>query len=526
MKKRIFTLVSFLIFFLSALDSNASHFRFGHISWTRTPGTRTVNFTITTAWRYDATESINFDFGDGSSTGSGLLGTEILYVPNEYRVFQLQLSHTYSTDGPFTASFYDCCRISNLQNGPDADYAVSSIVCLANNNLGSPYYAPTSPVMIEMTAGTLNQFQLATTEPDGSTISYSTTAIQGNNFIPTIGGNIASVSATGLVSWNTTGATAGQLYQMKVIMSDGCAKSEIDFIIKIVAPILPTQLLACYKFDGNALDSKGSNHGTVNGATLTTDRFGKANSAYSFNGISNYISIPGASLAPNQYTYAAWVNASNTTAYSQTIISIGGNGSDQAVALTNVTASNPNWNFFSYIYYAALPIPQVLSTNNVTTNQWHFVVATRTVNNLTLYIDGKKVGTVSSTGVAPAYATPIAGAIGSRYRADIQFFTGKIDDVKIYVGALTEEEVSLLYNEEQGECSSPCSGMIYSLASGDWNTPATWSCGRVPNLSDKVLIKSGHNITISTNNANAKKLLNSGRVSFANTTGRLTFSTN
>jgi hypothetical protein len=285
MKKRIFTLVSFLMFFLSALDSNASHFRFGHISWTRTPGTRTVNFTITTAWRYDASESIDFDFGDGSSTGSGQqLGTQILYVPNDYRVFQLQLTHTYSTDGPFSANFSDCCRISTLQNGADDSFTVSTIVCLANNNSGSPYYAPTSPVLIEMTAGTLNQFQLAPSEPDGSPISYSTTAILGANYVPIIGGNIASVSSTGLVSWNTTGAAAGHLYQMKVSMSDGCAKSEIDFIIKIVAPILPTQLLACYKFDGNALDSKGSNHGTVIGATLTTDRFGKTNSAYSFNG--------------------------------------------------------------------------------------------------------------------------------------------------------------------------------------------------------------------------------------------------
>jgi Concanavalin A-like lectin/glucanases superfamily len=1011
MKKRIFTLVAFLFFLLSALDSNASHFRFGHISWTRTPGTRNVTFTVTTAWKYDYTDPVTLTFGDGTSSASSY-GTEILYVPNEYRVFQAQFTHTYSSDGPFTVSYGSCCRISTLQNGADDSYIFSTVVCLGNNNLGSPAYSPSSPVVIEMTDGRLNQIQLVAPDPDGSTISYSTSAILGANYVPTIGGNVASVSTTGLVSWNTTGATAGQLYQMKVNVSDGCARSEIDFIIKIVTSCIPTatisgsqiiiqgananlnltftgnspwtyrlsgtstdvttsvspttitltppstttytltsvsnscgagttsgnaevtvaspidlitcqpldgnvtdqvgynngsvitnggsnsyvtnrngtantalsisngsyvefpvvsllnnsfthsvwvspaslpasgsfayilsvggiglsqdlylenqggvvkwvftssttngyidvksqgaitvgqwyhlamvrtasdlqlyvngvlaqsvpatgltslyasssvvrigtkssglvyyfngkvddvrlykggmsstditslynttlncptitgsqvisltnitdntlcknqvesvnflqngitigstysvllsdvngsfanpttigsgtaspiqvsipntittsgtgylirivngtttsystlpitifptvtgvitgtasfyegqstnltiyftgtspwsysifngqsstsytsttpaitqsvsplttttyslssvsdntcgtgtvsgsavltfirftpQLLACYKFNGNALDSKSSKHGTVNGATLTTDRFGKANSAYSFNGINNYISIPGVSLGESQYTYAAWVNASNTTAYSQTIISIGGDGSDQAIALTNVTASNPNWNFFSYIYYAALPIPQVLSTNNVTTSQWHFVVATRTINNLTLYIDGNKVGTVSSTGVAPAYATPIAGAIGSRYRADIQFFTGKIDDVKIYTGALTDEEVLLLYNEEQGECSSPCSGMIYSLGSGDWDTPATWSCGRVPNLSDKVLIKSGHNITISTNNANAKKLLNSGRVSFVNTTSRLTFGNN
>lgn len=282
------------------------------------------------------------------------------------------------------------------------------------------------------------------------------------------------------------------------------------------------QLLACYPFNGNAQDSKGTNHGTVNGATLTTDRFGNPNRAYSFDGVSNYISIPGSPLAPAEYTYAAWVNTNNLTDYSQTILSIGWLGADQVLALSN-TIGTANWNFASYIYNAALPIPQVLSTTGVSANKWHFVVATRTLNELKLFIDGQFVGTVSSTGVAPLYATPIAGAIGARSRADIQFFNGKIDDVKIYSGALSNDDVLLLYNEEQGECSAPCTGMIYSINSGDWNSPSTWSCGRIPDVADKVLIKAGHTVTVSANNAKAKKLLNNGQISFSNSTAKLTF---
>jgi len=45
-------------------------------------------------------------------------------------------------------------------------------------------------------------------------------------------------------------------------------------------------LVAFYPFNGNANDESGNlNNGTVNGATLTTDRFGNGNSAYNFNGI-------------------------------------------------------------------------------------------------------------------------------------------------------------------------------------------------------------------------------------------------
>ena len=44
-------------------------------------------------------------------------------------------------------------------------------------------------------------------------------------------------------------------------------------------------LIAYYPFNGNANDESGNgNDGTVNGATLTNDRFGNEDSAYSFDG--------------------------------------------------------------------------------------------------------------------------------------------------------------------------------------------------------------------------------------------------
>jgi hypothetical protein len=55
---------------------------------------------------------------------------------------------------------------------------------------------------------------------------------------------------------------------------------------------LKNGLVACYPFNTYANDESGNgNNGIVNGATLTTDRFGKANSAYNFNG-SSYIELP------------------------------------------------------------------------------------------------------------------------------------------------------------------------------------------------------------------------------------------
>ena len=70
-------------------------------------------------------------------------------------------------------------------------------------------------------------------------------------------------------------------------------------------------LVGYWPFNGNANDESGNgNHGTVNGATLTSDRNGTANSAYSFNGVSNYIEIPNNSKfrGLDNISIVAWIN--------------------------------------------------------------------------------------------------------------------------------------------------------------------------------------------------------------------------
>ena len=64
-----------------------------------------------------------------------------------------------------------------------------------------------------------------------------------------------------------------------------------------VPSYVPTNgLVGYWPFNGNSNDVSGNAHnGTSNGSTLTTDRFGTSNSAYSFNGANNYISIPNTS---------------------------------------------------------------------------------------------------------------------------------------------------------------------------------------------------------------------------------------
>ena len=92
----------------------------------------------------------------------------------------------------------------------------------------------------------------------------------------------------------------------------------------VVLDVIPTNgLVASYPFNGNANDESGNEkHGKFYGATLTSDRFGNLNRAYSFNG-SAFISVPSSSyleLAGNTISVCLWFKPS-THGYSMALLS-------------------------------------------------------------------------------------------------------------------------------------------------------------------------------------------------------------
>lgn len=74
-------------------------------------------------------------------------------------------------------------------------------------------------------------------------------------------------------------------------------------------------LVGYWPFNGNAIDeSVFSHNGTVFGATLTKDRFGNSNSAYSLDGVNDYIHIGSTSdLKPKDMTVNIWFKIQDTT---------------------------------------------------------------------------------------------------------------------------------------------------------------------------------------------------------------------
>ena len=75
---------------------------------------------------------------------------------------------------------------------------------------------------------------------------------------------------------------------------------------------LSNGLVAWYPFDGNASDMSGNgNHGTVNGATLGTDRHGQVGKAYHFDGVDDWIEVshhPSIDFNSNEsFTISLWL---------------------------------------------------------------------------------------------------------------------------------------------------------------------------------------------------------------------------
>ena len=211
-------------------------------------------------------------------------------------------------------------------------------------------------------------------------------------------------------------------------------------------------LVACYPFNANAKDESGNNNnGTVNGATLTTDRFGKANSAYNFDG-SSYISVSPDQFKNQTYTYATWVYLDKLPADGEnnTLIAIGGPGGDQVLSLANNYATVALYGFQLGTYNIGTP-PNSNSWTGVQpdTKKWYHVVGVRDNTSVKLYINGilnsANIANANTGGTSPSYGNSTTFIIGSRGASYVQAITGVLDDIYIYNRPLSPEEVTALY---------------------------------------------------------------------------------
>ncbi|HEX8226933.1 MAG TPA: LamG domain-containing protein [Candidatus Saccharimonadales bacterium] len=211
-------------------------------------------------------------------------------------------------------------------------------------------------------------------------------------------------------------------------------------------------LVGHWKLDGNVKDAtpNGAN-GTANSASLTTDRKGAANSAYSFNGTTSSIVIPHSTAykPTSAISVGVWAKFTNVAAGGfPSILSNTEDGGGWSLYVNNSGAAygdclNGNLCFDVSIAGIGYQVIQV-SRSVLTSGSWANITATYDGTIARLYVNGQQVATNTFSGAINTNTSGVCfgdEVTGSASCADYKF-AGSIDEVRIYNRALTAPEVA------------------------------------------------------------------------------------
>jgi serine protease inhibitor len=420
-------------------------------------------------------QSVGLTFGDNNDGGSehfkGKIDDITIYnralSPTEILILYNQATYLWST-GATTASInptpsatttYWCdvtvngvtCRKSvtiNVNTTPAPTGALTQTFC-----------ATPAPTVASLTAtGTGIQWYAAAT--GGNPLATTTTLVNGTTYYASQTLN-ACESTTRLAVTVTLNDP-----QITASATTVCSGTPVTLSASTTATVaqncnlpanLQTGLVGYWPFCGNANDVSGNgNNGTVNGATLTTDRFGNANSAYSFDGISNYIDVTNAFFNNGwqDYTLSLWFNANSTTATTfggltmlNTLphqglgVGFSYNNSQHIYHFKNSdpSISGTSWNIYANDSFNTFPI---------NLNSWYNIGIVKNGNNYLYYLNGNldKSTTANLSPISYLCSMRFGGiTLGTTF----EIFKGKLDDFAIYNRALSQLEISQLYNSNQ-----------------------------------------------------------------------------
>ena len=230
-------------------------------------------------------------------------------------------------------------------------------------------------------------------------------------------------------------------------LSDSIGGTVIDGVASTDTTI-DSNLVGWWKMNGDSDDSSGNNNdGTLGDGstsstypTLTTDRFGNSNCAYTFDGSNDYIIInslntgSGGLDITNSMTLSCWVK-SNTSTWNS-------NGSiiskrNSFLFYGDVTTKELRFYIHDSTFYEAR-----YTLTDI--QNWNLFIGTYDGSTLKLYVNGVLVSIHSHTGSIDNDA----GGDLTIGRDDGQsaYFNGSISDVRIYNTALTAAQVKTIYN--------------------------------------------------------------------------------
>ncbi|MBP9716737.1 MAG: DUF2341 domain-containing protein [Candidatus Levybacteria bacterium] len=253
-----------------------------------------------------------------------------------------------------------------------------------------------------------------------------------------------------------------------------------------------------WKFDegyGTTANNSGNAGGNIPG-TLTNmaspatavsgwSQSGKYNRAIRFDGLNDFVSIannPTHLRITTDLSISAWINLSNTSS-EHDIVSKKGAAGQYGYRLNTTSSGNVQFEISSN----GSTVRAATSSATLATNKWYHVVGVYNPgNSITVYVDGRQSGQVTTAMPASIHSSTANVNIGAENNGASNLFAGAIDEPKIYSGTLTPEQVKVDFNRGSSQvmgAMSDTSGLAggsvgSSSASAEYCIPGdTAACG-------------------------------------------------
>ena len=235
------------------------------------------------------------------------------------------------------------------------------------------------------------------------------------------------------------------IYSVSLTIGDGEYENTETKNDYITVSDLYIGLVAYYPFNGNANDESGNgNDGTVYGVTLTSDRLGNENSAYSFDGDNDKIMIDHsddfAFDIDDSYTISLWLKPNYITSGGVLEKWNGGQGNPYPFS---IRLSNGKVYFAIYQQGGGWYADDVIfSEQLLEINKWiHLVCVKQGSEYIKMYFNNQIAG-----GDYDLIYQTIANTADLTFgKYSNHYYQGKMDDIRFYNRALSETEIQELF---------------------------------------------------------------------------------
>ena len=217
--------------------------------------------------------------------------------------------------------------------------------------------------------------------------------------------------------------------------------------LSVMATSLTDGLVGYWPFDGDAKDYSGNdNHGTIYGVTAVADRYGNSASSYKF-GTGKYISVAASSQvdAILDFTLAFWVKITSYDGRPEKWVALISKGSSSRQFGVQFAIGTNGTPFFEINAYEKHDFA------GFDFDKWMHVAVTRNGKEGNLYINGRKVSSVSLSSSPTINSGNLE--IGRDAPGSMEYLQGLMDEVCLYNRSLSELEVLAIYNDGLKICT-------------------------------------------------------------------------